>query len=278
MTDLAATDRAVRVEPAVGDLVCVVGMHRSGTSLVTRILNLLGVGLGPDDLLMPPDDRANPTGYWENEAVVRLNDRILNLLGGSWDNPPPLAAGWESDPALDPLRAEASSVTATIATGSALTAFKDPRASLLLPFWASVTPVAGSIVMVRHPFHVAASLGVRDGMHPEDAARLWTRYTVDAWRHHPERIVVNFDAALQDPVLCALHLANFLGLDLPSGETLGAIRAFANPALSHHGDSVFPVGPHMALALAVFAVIESQPAPLVDRIFAAIAQEWTPDS
>lgn len=273
-TQFTATSEAASERPAT-DLVCVVGMHRSGTSLLTRILNLLGINLGPAEQIMAPDDRANPTGYWENERIVGLNDRLLSQLGGTWDNPPALPSSWETDPALDPLRDDARSIVAEIGAGGAIAAFKDPRTSLVLPFWKTVVPIAGTILMVRHPFQVAASLGVRDGMHPEDAARLWTRYTIDGWSHHSERIVVNFEAALEDPVLCALHLANFLGIGEPAAAALAEIRAFADPALSHHADYVPPVGPHMALALAVFAIIESQPAPLVDRVFAAIAEEWT---
>jgi hypothetical protein len=37
-------------------IVTVLGMHRSGTSLVTRLLNLMGVFLGAADDLMPASE------------------------------------------------------------------------------------------------------------------------------------------------------------------------------------------------------------------------------
>ena len=56
--------------------VCIAGMHRSGTSLVARLLNLTGVYLGPEERMIPPKPD-NPTGFWENLDFVHLNDQIL---------------------------------------------------------------------------------------------------------------------------------------------------------------------------------------------------------
>src|SRR3954453_22283434 len=83
-------------------VVAVTGMHRSGTSLAARAVNLLGVSFGSaDSLLRPGPD--NPAGDWENRAMKELDDELLAALGGSWDQPPVLAAGWERDTALDEL-------------------------------------------------------------------------------------------------------------------------------------------------------------------------------
>ena len=66
-------------EPTV---VCVLGMHRSGTSLVARVLNVLGVDLGPEEHLMRPSS-ANPTGHWENKPITGINDEILSDSGAA---------------------------------------------------------------------------------------------------------------------------------------------------------------------------------------------------
>src|SRR5882724_3970316 len=89
-----------------GRAVCVLGMSRSGTSLTARILNLMGVDLGPsEDLLEPNPD--NPTGFWEQRPIVLLNEEIFVALGGWWFDPPPLEPGWERSPGLDGLRQRA---------------------------------------------------------------------------------------------------------------------------------------------------------------------------
>jgi hypothetical protein len=77
-------------------IVCILGMHRSGTSLVSRALNVLGVYLGPEEQLMRPSTD-NPAGHWESRPIKEINDEILSILGGSWQEPPP-AGGLGAQP------------------------------------------------------------------------------------------------------------------------------------------------------------------------------------
>jgi hypothetical protein len=55
-------------------IVCILGMHRSGTSLVSRVMNVLGVDLGPAEHLMRPSSD-NPTGHWESRPLKKINGR-----------------------------------------------------------------------------------------------------------------------------------------------------------------------------------------------------------
>ena len=67
-------------------VICTLGMHRSGTSLVSRILNLLGVYLGaPHDVSNVGAD--NPKGYWEHHPIALLNDELLARFGGDGMSP-----------------------------------------------------------------------------------------------------------------------------------------------------------------------------------------------
>ena len=66
--------------PEAHDVLCILGMHRSGTSMVSYILHLCGLDLGPPDQLMPPTE-ANPLGYWEHTGFVEVNDALLTALG-----------------------------------------------------------------------------------------------------------------------------------------------------------------------------------------------------
>lgn len=78
---------------------CILGMHRSGTSLVAQVLDRLGVVFGPrEELLIANED--NPKGYWEIERVVHANDWILQELGRRWDTAFPLPRGWYDRPKL----------------------------------------------------------------------------------------------------------------------------------------------------------------------------------
>ena len=64
---------SVPVDMTPAKTVCVLGMHRSGTSVMSRMVELLGAYQGPESHRMPP--RAdNPKGFWEHLLLVAIND------------------------------------------------------------------------------------------------------------------------------------------------------------------------------------------------------------
>ena len=150
-------------------------MHRSGTSLVTRLLNLLGVPVGvEEDLALPTAD--NPRGYWESRALTGYNDGILAALGCDWSCPPALEPGWEEAPQFEAVRAEASDVFARVFP-SEQWVWKDPRNCVTLPFWLRSLEVLPAAVLVhRSPLEIAASLDTRDGLGKAYSLALWERY------------------------------------------------------------------------------------------------------
>ncbi len=154
-------------------------MHRSGTSLVTRLVNLLGVPVSvPTDWY--PVGPHNPTGYWESSALIDVNDRLLSLLGGSARFPPQLETGWQSSPALDHFRSEALTIFDSVYR-SEQWVWKDPRTCITFPFWKDLLPVRSIVLLVyRNPIPVARSLGFRDALSREHAFSLWERYTTSA--------------------------------------------------------------------------------------------------
>src|SRR4051812_19368334 len=85
--DLLRSPYAFSVKLREVRLVSVIGMHRSGTSLVARITNLLGVDFGATAEMLPAAPR-NPSGFWENARLVELNDELLDALGGNATTPP----------------------------------------------------------------------------------------------------------------------------------------------------------------------------------------------
>lgn len=240
MSDRSPVDVPNRTAPDVDTPrihVVVHGMHRSGTSLVARIVGLLGVSLGdPGELLGPGDD--NRAGYFENREIKTLNDVILADLGGSWDRPPRLDRGWEHDPALDVRRTEAAAVLAhafPVGSGDGRpVGFKDPRVSLLLPFWRTVTTVEHSIVLVRHPDEVAASLAARRfRVDPDAAAGLWLRHLFAALAADPDALVVRHGDPFDDLDALAARIVGALGLPRPDPTVMDQIRAHVDPRLFH---------------------------------------------
>src|SRR5215467_10027179 len=132
--------------------ICIAGAHRSGTSMVTRLLHCCGLELGPKSELMPPQ-ADNPEGFWEHLGFVALNDQLLSELGGAWDLPPPPNEDFTSA-RLDPLRLKARLLIEKF-DSACVWGWKDPRNSLTLPFWQQLLSRLKTVIVVRNPLEVA---------------------------------------------------------------------------------------------------------------------------
>ena len=73
--------------------ICVLGMHRSGTSVTAHVVHLLGGWLGEDEDLIAAEP-ANLTGYWERGDINSLHERMLRALHRAWDTSFPLPQDW----------------------------------------------------------------------------------------------------------------------------------------------------------------------------------------
>jgi hypothetical protein len=263
--------------------VCVTGMHRSGTSLATRTLELLGVSLGhPDGLLAPGPD--NPAGYWENQTIKELDDLVLATLGGSWDKPPTLPDGWELDPALDGHRKEAHDALVQAFGPGPLggpVGFKDPRASLLLPFWRTVVDVTTTVVVVRDPVEVVHSLHVRNDMTTAQAALLWIRYLLAATTDDPGHLLVVHETFFDDRLPSTLQaMARHLGLPDPTPAVVEQAAQHVDPQLRHHRTPPRPGRsdpPLVHIAEALWNDGDVAVDVLPDHVRLALAQGWLRD-
>jgi hypothetical protein len=212
-------------------------MHRSGTSVAARALQLLGVSLGDTGALMPPGPD-NKAGYYENRSIKELNDEVLAQLGGAWDQPPVLDPGWEDDAGLDPFRERAASILehafGPAAMRPAIIGWKDPRLALLLPFWRTVCPIDTTIVLVRDPEEVASSLHVRNRIDAPQAAVLWLRYLFAAAANDRGHLLIGHRAFFDDLSKTLETVARHLDLRAPAPEVEASVRDHLDVSLHHH--------------------------------------------
>jgi hypothetical protein len=222
--------RTARERPVA---VCIAGMHRTGTSMVARLLNRCGVHLGPARELVPagPD---NPEGFWENVHFVGLNDMVLAVLGGTWDAPPDFPRGWEGHRELEELRAAARALLARFERRP-LWGWKDPRNSLTLPFWRQLRPGLRVVVCVRNPLEVARSLERRDGLPIAAGLELWHAYYERLLGDlpGPGRILTHYAAYFTDPAAELARLLHRLGIRA-SGRSIAAACRPIRTSLRHH--------------------------------------------
>jgi len=200
--------------PRANGAVCIIGMHRSGTSITARLLNVLGLNLGPSDSLMGPSP-SNPTGHFEHLGFLEINEALLRRFGGSWDNPPPLPPGWQQDSVVQCLAQQAAKLAEIMSVDGRSWGWKEPRTTVLLPFWRTIIPRLRYVICIRNPLEVANSLVQRDGMTIAAACALWRRYMQAALAHTAgqPRTLIFYKNYFRDP-LCELNrLAEFCGLE-----------------------------------------------------------------
>ena len=221
--------------------ILVMGMHRSGTSAMTRVLNLHGVALG-DNLLHPAPD--NPRGFWEHRAVVELHERLLTGLDRNWKDPRPLPEGWQLSEAAARASVDIEAIIDSFA-GEAVFAVKDPRLCELVELWLPILHKrgikAGVVLVVRHPLEVAESIQVRDGWSRDLSWLMWSRSTIDAWKTTSQvpRCVVSYGRVLEDWRSVMARVAAQLELEWPvnSNKAASGVQDFLDVGERHHSNA-----------------------------------------
>ena len=221
--------------------IIVLGMHRSGTSALTRLLNLMGGYLGSGDSLMRPA-RDNPTGFWERMDVYRLHNQIFELLGVEWYKVSQFDLDALSVEQRASLKEKAERIILDLDVHRPWV-LKDPRMCLLLPLWRDLLQVPVCLHIYRSPLQVAQSLRTRNGLPLRFGIALWEYYNLAALTHALglPRVLIDHQALISQPVetLRVIHAeleaAGVRGLRLPSKEE---ILAFMDPVLyRERGDS-----------------------------------------
>ncbi|MCT8997415.1 hypothetical protein [Chelativorans intermedius] len=233
--------------------VLVLGMHRSGTSAMTRVFSLLGCDL-PANLMGA--NETNKAGHWESTAICRFNDRVLESAGSCWHDWQAFHPGWLRSPKARTFREEALGVLEQEFGGSRLFVLKDPRICRLAPFWLDVLAAAGArplvVLPLRNPLEVAASLQKRNGFEPAFGHLLWLRHVLaaEAATRGLARIFLGYDSMLRSWARVVERAEERFGLSLPrkSSAATAEIEAFLTDKLRHHREASESVVENPALS------------------------------
>jgi GT2 family glycosyltransferase/tetratricopeptide (TPR) repeat protein len=195
-------------------IVLVLGMHRSGTSLCAHVLSALGVDMA--DEIDP--HASNAKGHWERREIVRFHDRILDDFNRGFYTPYhdlSLPVAWWADPRVSEVRREIVSFL-TARVGEVPFGFKDPRTVRLLPMWhqifAELDLEPRIIFCLRNPGQVARSLHERDGFDDDTGELRWFGYVVDFFRYakNCDICVVEYESWFRDPAENLAKLRNYI--------------------------------------------------------------------
>jgi len=221
------------------NVIIIVGMHRSGTSLLAGCLHLLGVNF-----------RKRP-GYshavlnseqFENFDITLVHDMLLRDLGCRWDIIGNLPDGWLDSEAAQVAEQKLISLIGRDLADNEVWSVKDPRICRLMPLWQRVLSRMEIrphfIVLVRHPFEVARSLQEKNRFDILKGHLLWmTHYrdALNACMDYPH-VMVTYDQLLADPLTTLQRIARILNVSYPNNieERYPSIVDYVRPELKHH--------------------------------------------
>jgi O-antigen biosynthesis protein len=231
--------RSIAASATAPTCILVLGMHRSGTSALTRMLNLLGATL-PKTLLS--EARSNRKGYWEPGPLVQLHDELLAEGGSRWDDWRMFDGSTLPAGRLVHYQAEIARTLSEEYESAPCFVVKDPRLCRLMKVWHDVLDgidVHTEFVLpLRNPLEVARSAADVYGLLPEHVYLLWLRHVLDAERETrgSPRLFLHYRDLLEDPLRVATHIAGQFGDGrLAVNEQNGSeIKAWIDPEQRHH--------------------------------------------
>lgn len=170
------------------EVILLIGMHRSGTSLLGSLVEGLGISVG--DTLHPADPH-DPACCFEDGTCVDIQERMLQALGQPWAGERgmlPFPAQWWRAPEMASLVEElANWIDHRLETDGVTWAFKDSHITRFLPLWRELLGKRGliprCILAARDPAEVVASEATRDGIPADRVLLIWLRYNLDALLH-----------------------------------------------------------------------------------------------
>ena len=218
-------------------LIIVLGMHRSGTSLITRSLFALDFDLGSN--LMPAVKDNNDKGFWEDIDICTLNVEMLTALNSNWCN-----VSMITEEEVDQLKQQgylfkAIELLQRKLEATSTFAFKDPRVTKLLPFWKEVFKNCDSdlhyIIVLRNPLSVVKSLAKRDDIDDEQSYLLWISHVISSLVEstNGKRVLLDYDLFMQYPDEQMHRVAKNLNLNINPDEFESFKSEFLDQNLRH---------------------------------------------
>lgn len=197
----------------------VLGIDRSGTSLLAEVTFRWGAYAGDPKRLASPDE-GNPQGYWEYEPMQELVGDLIVAAGVSpWDDSfRDHVRRYAADPTY---RDRALSLISEMQAGDRPWFWKEPNFAFLLPFWNELVEDPIYLVTLRNPHHSALSYE-KYSLPPilSDRVRL-VAYFLLRWQHYMisiaeglkgtrSKILVSYEALLSSPGEQCARICRFL--------------------------------------------------------------------
>ncbi len=201
----------------MAQLILILGMHRSGTSLLSRSMTVFGANHSKHTKnKVISCGAANKKGYWEDNDFMNLNNKILKVVNQKWSSVKPLYQSDFNKIFKTEYFDEAKALMTKKFSEHDFIALKEPRITKLLPFWNKVFEELAIdvkyVFAIRHPFNVSQSLRKRNDFSLAYGAHLWYSYNLFALQElaGKEVFFVDYNVFLDDTENTLQRLSTFL--------------------------------------------------------------------
>jgi hypothetical protein len=204
------------IEPLI-----IVGCHRSGTSLLSKMCRFAGYSLGNE-----------LNDHYESITFLRHNDYVLASIGCRWDYVHPILQN-------ESMLQEQMNIPFDdfIEPNNRYWGWKDPRTTVLLPYWLQAFPQAKVLFIIRNCVSVSNSLVKREKNRlfgdPEASSRcatfegafqLWKDYNSIFFLHKKRLkanvLTIRYEDLVDKPSRVFYEIAQFTGKNLSLKERL----------------------------------------------------------
>lgn len=222
--------------------VIIFGVHRSGTSLLTRMMEKLGLFVGRD-----------LQGDHESKIIIAISNHYLNRTNSSWDAPHyPREEDVRINYVARAFDANFDTIAKSFGPMTGFWGMKDPRMVITLPLWLRIFPQAKIIYIKRSPVPIAKSLSTRHneliekGIFPAEGdfnkgrikftqrcktyegalefamEQISVANALMKSEHVPEHLELEYEQLVHDPVQQLANVAGYLGREFTAEQILAA--------------------------------------------------------
>jgi len=218
--------------------IIVLGMHRSGTSVMAGLLNIFGVYMGGNLL---PANKNNSKGFYEHNDILRVNEDILDELGSSWDSCEELPVNWNRKNEMIKYKNQIKEIIIRDYGRLEIFALKEPRISILLPLYLEVfkelkiKPLF--IIMKRNEIEIAESLKKGERIQLKHSLDLTKKYnlSIEKFARGYSKINVEYGELINNIAGLFNKIGTELGLSFrPYDDIRNEVENFLDPKLKHH--------------------------------------------
>ena len=216
-------------------IILVLGMHRSGTSLVAQLIAKWGAYMGEE--IMEANE-FNEDGYWEDMKLFRFHEKILKEQSNTWYAPPEIL---NTDKLIEEYGDEAKLLVEQMDRKNQVWCWKDPRLIVLFDFWKKILDGRDIVYILsnRDPKAIALSLKKRDKMSYSISLLVWEVTMIkilQSLKKTDKYLFIYYEKLLAQPQKECKKLFNYLCETISikrEGHILHDMTGVVKPSLNH---------------------------------------------